>query len=954
MYEVSARAGQYRVVPGDPLEVREYQLKNGLHIFLSVNRNEPRIATNIAFRVGSKHDPADLSGLAHYMEHMLFKGTGRIGALDWETEKALLTRIADLFEQHRQTVDAEQRREIYREIDRLSYEAAQWVAPNEYDRLATAIGSQGVNAYTSFEQTVYVNDIPNTELERWIQLEAERFRQPAWRLFHTELETVYEEYNVTQDQDHRQANQVLRAALFPTHPYGQQTTIGSPEHLKNPSIHAIDDFYRRYYVPNNAAIIMAGDLDVEQTIAWLEQYFGSWTAGELPPEQFETQQPVRERVFREISGIESAYVELAWPLGKSTDETALMSVLVQNLLHNQQIGLLDRNLVQSQRILEAETLSWLYKEYGAIGLYGKPREGQSLESVEELLLEQVDRLQKGEFPDWVVEAIVRDMKLADLKATDHNSARVSMLTNCFILGIPWDAFTERYTWFEQLTKKDVMAFARQYMPIDRYAVVYKRQGPASHGPKIDKPEITPLPIQREQHSAFAEAFLRQQTPLIRPKFVDFQQAIQRETFANGQRFEYVRNPHHPTFRLDYIFDLGRYSSRELSLALYYLPFLGTDRYAAGEWQTELFRLGLQFEAYSYDDRCYMTLTGLEESLEAGLKIVEHIMQSVRPDLDTWRGAAANIISKRENAKQERQIILREALLAQASYGDHSPFKNRLSAAELAAVDPRMLTDWIHDLGNYQHRIYYFGQRSAAAVKRLIEQHHHLPAQPKAPLPPKTFVQLPTRQNRVLFVDFPIVQTDLLLLSRGTPYFNLEEYTIRDLYNEYFGYGLSSIVFQELRESKALAYSTYAVHTSPSRQEQSHYLQAYIGTQPDKVADALPTLLDLIEYMPYDQEAIATARHSILSRIQTDRIRPGRIFWEYLATCDRGYERDLLRDVYERIESTGQDELRQFHESYIAGRNFDILVVGDKHQMDFDFLGRFGPVREYSLEEIFGY
>ena len=119
----------FQTVSGDPLGVQRTTLSNGFSLFLSVNRNTPRIHTHISVRAGSKQDPADTTGLAHYMEHMLFKGTSRIGALDWEKEQALLEQIAALYEAHRHSRDPEERKQLYAEIDRLSFEAAKLAAP---------------------------------------------------------------------------------------------------------------------------------------------------------------------------------------------------------------------------------------------------------------------------------------------------------------------------------------------------------------------------------------------------------------------------------------------------------------------------------------------------------------------------------------------------------------------------------------------------------------------------------------------------------------------------------------------------------------------------------------------------------------------------------------------------------------------------------------------------------
>lgn len=131
------------------------------------------------------------------------------------------------------------------------------MATNEYDKLVSSLGAKNTNAGTSYDQTVYINDIPSNELEKWLTLESERFGDVVLRLFHTELETVYEEYNMYNDMDDSRASNALMEGLFPSHPYGRDV-IGLPEHLKNPSMVNIYNFYRTFYVPNNMAIVLSG------------------------------------------------------------------------------------------------------------------------------------------------------------------------------------------------------------------------------------------------------------------------------------------------------------------------------------------------------------------------------------------------------------------------------------------------------------------------------------------------------------------------------------------------------------------------------------------------------------------------------------------------------------------------------------------------------------------------
>src|SRR5690606_15283238 len=261
-----ANGFEFETVSNDPTGLRLYTLDNGLKVYLSKNEDEPKIQTFIAVRAGSVYDPADNTGLAHYLEHMVFKGTDKIGTADWETEKVYLETISDLYEQHKDEQDSEKKKAIYRKIDSVSYEASKVAIANEYDKMVSSLGAEGTNAWTWHEETVYTNKIPSNELEKWMKLESERFSKLVLRLFHTELEAVYEEFNRAQDNDFRKEHYALMDLLFPKHPYGQQSTIGISEHLKNPSMVAIHNYFETYYVPNNMAVILVGDLDFEETI----------------------------------------------------------------------------------------------------------------------------------------------------------------------------------------------------------------------------------------------------------------------------------------------------------------------------------------------------------------------------------------------------------------------------------------------------------------------------------------------------------------------------------------------------------------------------------------------------------------------------------------------------------------------------------------------------------------
>ena len=943
----------YESVPGDPLGVKMYTLENGLKLYMSVNTKEPRIYTNIAVRAGSKHDPADATGLAHYLEHMMFKGTDKIGALNWEQEKLLLGGISQLYEEHRNTEDPAERAEVYDKIDRMSNKAAQLVAANEYDKMVAALGAKGTNAYTWVEQTVYVNDIPSNELERWMELESERFSQLVLRLFHTELEAVYEEFNINQDRDFRKVFKAIGEELFPSHPYGTQTTIGEGEHLKNPSHVKIHQYFDTYYQPNNMAIVLAGDFDPDRAVAWAEQYFGSYRKARIPEFKVEPQPELGETVTREVYGQESESVSIAWRFQGAESPDHMLLQLISGLLYNRQAGLIDINLNQAQKVLSASSWNWLLEDYSVFGLDGQPREGQSLEEVAKLLLEEIDRLKNGEFEDWLIDAVVRDIKLSETRANESNNARVSAMTDAFILGLPWERYVNRFNEMRSYRKEDIMNFAREHLNAN-CVVVYKRNGEDPGVMKVEKPAITPVSLNREEKSEFATNFLSREASELTPSFVDYETVIDHSTVGGKVQFDYVRNEVNDLFELYYILEMGKNHDKKLPLAVDYLEFLGTDKYTSQELQQEFYKLGLSFDVSSSDDRVYVSLTGLPESFKRGVVLFEHILANAQGNKEALDNMVNDLLQKRENAKKNKRAILNQAMSNYARYGKQSPFLDKLSAEELKALTPEDLTRIIHSLTDYEHRIFYYGPASLGEVSEFLTKEHRVPKKFKPVPEPVRYPQLDMNSTSVVFVDFPMVQAEVLLISKGDDGFNLDQYLMSELYNSYFGYGLSSIVFQEIRESRALAYSAYTYFASPSEKDKAHYLQAYVGTQADKLSQAIPALRQIIEEMPVAEEQVENARTSILKKLQSERTTGSSVYWDYWSNTRRGYDRDLDRDLYEAMQNASLDDLLAFQQENVRNRNYTILVLGSKENVSMDYLQSLGPVTELTLEEVFGY
>ena len=943
----------YTSVPNDPMQVRIYTLDNGLKVYLSKNDDAPRIQTNIVVRAGSKYDLATATGLAHYLEHMLFKGTHEIATLDWAMESGYIKQISDLYEKRRQTTDEAQRAKIYGQIDSISNIAATYAVPNEYDKMVSSLGAKGTNAYTSTEQTVYVNDIPGNAQEKWMMIESVRFQDLVLRLFHTELEAVFEEFNRGQDNDYRKVSQAMNRELYKNHPYGTQTTIGRGEDLKNPSMVKIHAYFDTYYVPNNMAIVMAGDINYDSTIAMVDKYFGKWKPKPVPPFTFKPEVPMTQSDTLSVYGPMAASVSMGWRFGGVGSGDYMLLDLLAGVLNNGQAGLMDIDLLQQQKVLEAYAYASEQIDYSEFDMRATPKQGQTMEQARGLLLAELDKVKKGQFEDWLIPAVINHKRQEQVKYwNERNNLRASALTDAFILGKDWKDVVDYYDRMARITKPQLVEFAKARFNHND-VTVFKRVGTDTAVFHVDKPKITPLKINRGEESAWRKQWDKVPEARIKPQFVDYNTAITRRTLNHGIPLAYIPNQSNDLFTLTQVLDLGNYDDPKLRMAVNYLPYLGTSKMSAEDVQKEFFKLGVSFNVFAGQDRVYVSLQGLEQNMEKGLKLMEQVLNDPQPNADALNERVNDELKERSDNVKNKNFILFNGLYNYARYGERSPLRNILSAEQLRAVTPAELIDLIKGINTHQHRFFYYGKKNADAVASILNADHATTAQLAEWPQPAPYVELPTDKDQVFYTDYDMVQTELMLVSKDVP-FSADLMPYASLFNEYFGSGLSSIVFQEIREAKALAYSAYAAFTTPAKKEDSHYVRAYVGTQADKLAQAESALGALMDNMPTDQAMFDGSRDAALKKIGSSRTTKEDIYWSWEAAQRRGLDGDLNAIIYPKIQQSNMAGLVDFFNQHIKGRHYTYLAIGKEGSLDLDALGKLGAVKKLTLKDLFGY
>ena len=944
---------KYESVKDDPMQTRIYTLKNGLKVYLSVNKEEPRIQTYVAVRTGSKNDPSETTGLAHYLEHLMFKGTKQFGTTDSEAEAPLLDEIERRYEEYRTLTDEAQRKQKYHEIDSVSQLAAKYFIPNEYDKLMAAIGAQGTNAFTSNDVTCYTEDIPANEVENWARIQADRFQNMVIRGFHTELEAVYEEYNIGLSSDMNKQFEALMAKLFPNHPYGTQTTIGTQQHLKNPSITNIKEYFAKWYVPNNVAICMAGDFDPDEVMQTLEKYFGQWQPGDdVSQPTFPELQALTQPVDTTVVGLEAENIWLGWRSERAQSLQNDTLQLISSILYNGKAGLFDLDLNQQMKVMGAQAEVEPMLDYGVFLLAGMPKEGQSLDEVKALMLGEIEKLKRGDFDDDLITAAVNNMKLDELQGLDRNSARVSKMLDAFINGIAWEQEVGQLDRLSQITKQDIVNFATRFFG-EGYVTVYKRQGADTSQKKIEKPAITPIPTNRDLVSPFVKEVQESKVDPIQPVFLDFEKDLSRFETAKGLPVIYKQNKENDLFNLVFRYEFGQEDDNRYDVAADYIDFLGTDKLSAAQLKQQFYKLACNYSLSVQGDAIQIGLSGLGENMPQALALLEDLLRHAKADRDAYEQYVALTLKNRQDVKTDQRTCF-NMLNYYGMYGPHNVMRDNMTEQQLRETDPQALLDLLAGIAQFEHTVLYYGPLSEKELDKSMTE-LHVTKQPLKAVPEGTPYRLLTAtQPEVFIAPYDAKNIYMRMYFNEGRQTSPDEHATIDLFNEYYGGGMNGIVFQELREARGLAYSAAAYYLTPSKQGEPENFFTYIITQNDKMMDCVRQFREILDKMPQSEAAFQIAKDALTKQLASQRTTKFNVILAYIAARRMGYDYDVNKKIYDDLQGLTLQDIANFEQQHMAGKTGRYLILGDEKELDIAALEKIAPIHRLSLEEIFGY
>ncbi len=926
---------------GDKMGVTVHRLKNGLTVYISTDRQKPRFNAWIAVRAGSRHDPANSTGLAHYLEHMLFKGTDEFGTQDFAAEQPHLARVGELYTQLRQTDDPSQREALLKQLDEANQASGALAIPNEFDRMYKRMGVEGVNAFTSDEQTVYIADIPSNRLEAWATVEAERFADPSFRQFFTEIEAVYEEKNLSLDNPWSRTDEALMLGMFPTHPYGTQPTIGTSEHLKNPAYQDMVDYFHRWYVPNNMAVVLAGDIDPETALPVLEKTLGAWQPKTLEKPAPGQITPLAGRNQTEVTVEGSEGVMLAWHTVPTHHPDAPALRVMDWLMDNSTSGLLNTELELTQKVPDAGSYLRGYIESGMWVVRATNREGQSHEEVEQLLRDVVARLQAGEFTQADIDAVVVNQDISDKRRLESAIGRVSKMASAFVSRMEWKDVLAQDEALRKVTREDVIRVARTYLG-DNYLAVYQRNGKQDL-PKIDKPKITPLKVDPKLESPFAKNILAMPATELQPQWLVEGEHYVHEQLPAGPMIA-ARNTRNDLFSLEYTFDFGSRTQPLLCHAFELLEQSGAGETSADAFQKQLFALGTSIDFSCTADNSGVEISGVDKNLEASVKLLQTWLSSPQLSPETLKKLNKNVLSQRKDRTDNSRFLAR-ATTEFAKFGKQSSVLQEPSNKQIKRAQVKKLGKLISGFANHQHHTLYFGPRSASDIKPIVA----LGSNHKKVAPPRVTRYRKQQGAQIYFLHRDTAKANISLVF---PIGNQprDKRPAAKLFSEYFGGDMSAVVFQEIREVRGLAYSAWGYAATGRLPDDDWALVGGMGTQSDKTPEALKTYLELVQDRPVDDGRLQATRESVEQDYRASRIDPRWIVYWVQSWDRRGEQQDPRPWEREQIQNMTIQQVEGFAETFKAAPVI-LTIVGDRQKIDLEKLKAIAPITEVKLDTV---
>lgn len=935
------------------LKVKEYRLENGLTVWLNEDHSQPKVFGAVVVKAGAKDCPD--TGIAHYFEHMMFKGTDRIGTLDYESEKVLLDSIAMKYDELAMTEDTAARARLQKEINELSIRSSEYVIPNEFNRLINRFGGSGLNAATSYDATIYFNTFSPQYMVQWAEINSERLINPVFRLFQSELETVYEEKNMYGDFIGGQVMDTLMARYFGPHPYAYPI-IGSTKNLKNPRLTEMHKFFEDYYVASNMALILSGDFDAQQVMPILEKAFSRIRSGNAPKQEKVMLPPFNGRetmkVKFPIPFIKAMGLGFRGVSANHEDQVALN--IAVNLLNNANgTGYLDKLMVE-HKLMGALAINESMNEAGILAVAIMPKLLiQSYSSAEKMVWDEINRVKNGDFSDEMFNSLKLEQKRQYASSLENIDSRATIMMNLFSQGKSWNDYLNEVARIESITKEDVVRVAQKYFS-NNYLCVTKSTGKYPKD-NLPKPAFSPVvPRNADASSSYAKQLEKIPEQQVAPRIIDFEKDVKTSKLTPLVTLYTTPNPLNDIFTLNISYGIGALEQPELMQLTNYLQLLGTESLSFEQFRSRLQSIGSTLAFDVTPDAFVMKVTGFDNHIDETMELVGDFIRHAKADDKKLRQIVDDAkVSEKAFFKSGDNVA--SALLEQVKYGDQSRYLRKLSLSQIKKLKGKDMLAIYDKVRSVQCDLHYCGTLPVEKVIGTIRQ--HLPLERTTVASNSPYYRELKQYDRptVFFIDMPdMAQSIVYGYVKGDPVDDKASRHASQLFSVYFGGDMSSLMFQEIREFRSFAYRTSGRYQLPNHAHKgtAGSFTAMLSTQSDKTLDALGVLDSLIREMPLKPERMEAVKQTLVNRINND-YPPFRNLSEKVAsTRMEGFDRDPAEEFLRDIATMDMQDISRFYQEQISGRPVVYVITGNRKHIDMKKLAEYGTIIKVKKKDIY--
>lgn len=939
----------------DPQDFKFYKLKNGLTVVLDRDSSESQVVGIVAANVGAQDEEEDATGLAHYLEHMLFKGTETLGTSDWEKEKPLIDETYTLYDKLQGAKSVEEIQKINDEINKVSQEAGKYVIPNETSKLVEQMGGVALNASTSLDVTEYHNIFPPNQLERWLDLYAHRFEKPVFRLFQTELESVYEEKNRAEDNPNNAYTRKLLENVFKGHPYSRPV-LGYTEHLKRPNMSRMRDFFEKWYVPGNMILILSGNFEMEQAETLIAEKFGKWNAKAFPRREYPKIKPFKGKEVVKVKLTPYLKGELVYNTTPESEKEELSMDIVAELLSNSaQTGLLNKLSLEGD-VLFINANNESLKDGSIFSISFAPvfdvnqRRQVSFKSVESLIDKQLKLVKEGGYEDWLLEQVKTNMLNEYKLAMENPMVRAKILLNLFIRGKAPQSIFEYASKINTIDKTTVSNVAKKYLGKDLLAF-YSYKGEADKE-KIEKPNIDPIKPKEHTPSKYALQFQTIPTNKAERKYIDFKKAVQKIPFQDKVTLNYVPNKRNDVFSMTLVFKAGKNRIPMLDYAVDLMNNAGVmAQYKSDELRKEFGKLGVTYSFSADDYNTYVSMEGNEAKLAEACQLLSRLMLMPKIEDKSLQRIVGSVYQGRmiEKRMQPMQFA---ALVDYIKYKDKSDFLDRVSLKDLLDISPSKLTAKLNEALSYSADIHYYGKMSGENVKKVLLKNLAFSSNRKTAGIPEEKAQQNYDKNTIFLVNNPkSSQSKIFIFVNGEPV-PLEKTPLVEAFNQYFSGGFTGLMLKEIREFRSLAYTAGAYVVTPKYASWNSGFYGNVGTQSDKTIDALDVTIELMNNMPEYPKRMSNVKDYLVNSSYLKSPLDRNLSYTLSNWEKKGYKQDPVKQNLPLYEQMKFEDMVKFYKEYLQGKPYVIGIVGNTKSIDKKALEKFGKVIKINPSKLF--